>query len=272
VEDYALLIATTGVLTAVALVAWRFLGGPALGAGRRLLRIVVSVAAALAVTGAAAYELMNARSFQLGGELVPRVETDAKVVALTLDDGPTPEYTAWVLDVLERHDVTATFYLSGKESEENPAALRAIIAAEHELGNHTYDGRRLVFLSRSTVTDEIERTDAVFRAAGYSLPTTIRPPGCKKLLTAPPYFASAQRTTVTWDLEPDSIAEIAEDADAMVDYVVRGVRPGSIVLLHPMYETRESSREALPRIIEALTDDGYRFVTVSQLLALRDQE
>lgn len=214
---------------------------------------------------------MNSRSLQLAGELVRRVETSEKVVALTLDDGPTPEYTDWALSLLARHGVRATFYLSGSESEENPASLHAIIAAGHELGNHTFDGRRLIFTRRATVADQIERTDAVFRAAGYSAGTTVRPPGCKRLLTAPLFFAGNDRTTVTWDLEPDSIAGIADDADAMARYVADGVRPGSIILMHIMYASRETSREALPRIIEQLGAAGYRFVTVSELLALRDE-
>ena len=171
--------------------------------------------------------------------------------------------------ILRKEDVRATFYLSGQECEQDPAMLRAIIAAGHELGNHTYSGRRMVFLSGATVADEIERTDAVFRAAGYEATTTFRPPGCKKLLTAPLYLAGSDRTTVTWDLEPDSIEGISGDADAMVGYVAAGVRPGSIVLMHVMYDSREPSRVALPRIIEQLSSAGYRFVTVSELLALR---
>ena len=109
----------------------------------------------------------------------------------------------------------------------------------------------------------------MFRAAGYETTTTFRPPGCKKLLTAPLYLAGNDRTTVTWDLEPDSIEGIAANADAMTSYVVDGVRPGSIVLMHVMYASREPSREALPQIIERLSDAGYRFVSVSELLALR---
>jgi len=98
---------------------------------------------------------------------------------------------------------------------------------------------------------------------------TFRPPGCKRLLTTPLYLARTGRTTLTWDLEPDSIASIADDPDAMVKYVVEGARPGSIVLMHIMYDSRAASRKALPRILQQLTAEGYRFVTVSDLLRSR---
>ena len=204
-----------------------------------------------------------------GGEMVTRVDTADKVVALTFDDGPTPAYTAGVLGVLAAHDARATFYLTGREAKADPADVRAIVAAGHELGNHTYDHGRLYFLPASTVADQVERTDAVFREAGYTAPTTFRMPGCKRLVTTPLYLARTGRTTVLWDLEPDSIAKIADDPYAMIRYVADGVRPGSIVLMHVMYDSRSATREALPHILEELTARGYRFVTVSELLALR---
>lgn len=267
-EDYAFLLAVAAGLTAAVLLLWRGLRGPARGRGRRALRIALSLLVALTITAAGAYELMRSRSFQLAGELVQRVETDQKVVALTFDDGPTPEYTEWVLQLLEERGVRATFYLTGGESDAHPALVRAIVAAGHDLGNHTYDHRRLVFVSGAAVTDSLARTDAVFRAAGYTAPITVRPPGCKRLLAAPLSFARDDRTTVTWDLEPDSLADIADDAGAMAQYVADGVRPGSIVLMHVMYPSRSASREALPRIVDELAAAGYRFVTVNELLAL----
>ena len=245
------------------------MGRPSTTAGA-LLRATLAVLLALIVVGLGTYQLTKARGFQLAGELVRRVETADPVVALTFDDGPTPGYTEWVLRELADHDAAATFYLTGGASADNPDLLRAIVDAGHELGNHSYTHRRLYFVSDAVVADEVERTDAVFRAAGYTGPITFRPPGCKRLLTTPLYLARHDRTTVTWDLEPDSLGEIADDADALVAHVRDNVRPGSIVLLHVMYEPREATREALPRILSELEAAGYRFVTVSELLALQD--
>lgn len=226
---------------------------------------------AVVITGAGLYPLTKSRSFQLVGDLVRRVETEERVVAITFDDGPTPEYTGRVLQELEAHDAAATFYLVGAAIEDHPELLAEIVDAGHEVGNHSYSHPRLYFVSAAVVAREIEQTDELLRAAGYSGPITVRPPGCKRLLTTPLYLASTGRTTVTWDLEPDSLPEIANDADALADYVVENVRPGSIVLMHVMYDGREPSRAALPQILERLEADGYRFVTVSELLALEGE-
>lgn len=269
--DFLLASGAMAVVTAVLLLAWRRTIGPSSGGWRRAARVGVALAVAMAITGAGLYQLTKSRSFQFAGELVRRVETEERVVALTFDDGPTPEYTERVLRELAAHDAKATFYLVGAACEESPALVGSIVDAGHEVGNHSYSHPRLYFVSGVTVAREIERTDEALRAAGYSGPITFRPPGCKRLLTAPLYLASTDRTTVTWDLEPDSLSEIADDADALADYVVENVRPGSIVLMHVMYDGREPSRAALPEILERLEADGYRFVTVSELLALETE-
>lgn len=267
--DYILALSVTALLVGSALFVWRRIGGSPRTLPGGICRIVLVVLVTLLLAGVATYQLTKSRSFQLAGDLVQRVETPEKVVALTFDDGPTPGYTQEVLGILAEHDAKATFYLTGGACDDSPELLDAVIAAGHELGNHTYSHRRLYFVPESVVASEVERTDDLFRAAGYSGPITFRMPGCKRLLATPLYLARTNRTTVTWDLEPDSIAGVADDPDAIVNYVVEGARPGSIVLMHLMYESRQPSRDALPRLLDRLSAEGYRFVTVSELLAMR---
>lgn len=269
--DFILAFGMVSALAVVLVLVWHRVMGPSSGGLRRVARIGVALAVAIAIAGAGLYQLTKSRSFQLAGKLVYRVETEERVVALTFDDGPTPEYTDTVLQALEAHDAVATFYLVGAAAEEHPELVSAIIDAGHEVGNHSYSHPRMYFVSQAVVEQEIERTDDLLRAAGYSGPITFRPPGCKRLLTTPLYLESTDRTTVTWDLEPDSLPEIADDADALADYVMENVHPGSIVLMHVMYGGREPSREALPEILKRLAADGYRFVTVSELIALEDE-
>ncbi len=264
--DYLIIGCTVAIFAVATLALWR-LAGPARTTTSRILRAALAVLLGTLLALGLTYTVSRSRSFQLAGRLVQRVETQDKIVALTFDDGPTPEYTDEILGILASKDVRASFYFTGAESEQNPQALRAVIEAGHELGNHTFTHRRMLFAPGSSIAEELERTDAVFRAAGYEGPTTFRPPGCKRLLTAPLYLAGHERTTVTWDLEPDSIASIAEDPDELTRYVADNVTPGSIVLMHVMYDAREPSREALPEIIDTLAADGYRFVTVSEMIA-----
>lgn len=222
--------------------------------------LVLAVTMVLAVGG---YFLMNSRSFQLAGRLVDRTDMSDKVVALTLDDGPTA-VAPDVLRILADADVAATFYLNGRDLAARPDLGRAIAAAGHEIGNHTYSHRRMVFVTPRTVAAEVERTDEEIRRTGYRGPITFRPPYGKKLWTLPKYLSEHGRTTVTWDVEPDSARDA--NADQIVAETVDAVRPGSIILLHVMHEGRAASRAAIPRIVDELRADGYRFVTVSDLI------
>ncbi|MFR9752886.1 polysaccharide deacetylase family protein [Nocardia sp. 004] len=210
------------------------------------------------------YYVMNARTFQLAGQLVNRVDTQAKVVALTLDDGPS-DRAPEVLRILAEAQVPATFYLNGRDLAAHPEYGKAIAAAGHEIGNHTYSHRRMVFVAPGTVRDEVEGTDAEIRKTGYAGPITFRPPYGKKLWTLPRYLADHDRVTVMWDVEPDS-GQARATADDIVTDTVGAVRPGSIILLHVMFGP-DRALAAIPRIITELRSAGYRFVTVSDLLS-----
>ncbi|WP_280460917.1 polysaccharide deacetylase family protein [Nocardia carnea] len=211
---------------------------------------------------AGGYFLMNSRTYQLAGRMVDRVKTDEKVVALTLDDGPS-EHAGEVLDLLAGADIPATFYLNGRDLAARPELGRAIADAGHEIGNHTYNHRRMVLVSSGTVADEVERTDTEIRNTGYQGDITFRPPYGKKLWTLPKYLSDHNRTTVTWDVEPEAGNS---SADAIVAATLDRVRPGSIILLHTMFGSGAASRAAIGPIVEKLRADGYRFVTVSELI------
>lgn len=239
---------------------------------RSARRRLIIAAVVLLCTAAVLYGLLQvskSRSFQFFGDLVDRVETSERVVALTFDDAPTAA-TAEVLDTLARYGVKGTFYALGSELEQAPDLGRRMVAAGHELGNHTFSHRRMVGTNEAPgfVRSELDRTDALIRAAGYEGPITFRPPYGKKLVVLPWELARRGVTTVTWDVEPDTFH--AGDAGGIERYTLDHTRPGSIVLLHPFCaEACRADREALPRIIERLRADGYRFVTVRELLDLR---
>lgn len=265
--DYALTLMTLAVLSTLAVVGWRRVRGPARSTVRVAGRIAMAVALGLMLTAGTVYGVSKSRSFQTAGKLVPRSDTEKKLIALTFDDGPEPVYTEQVLEVLKTHDASATFYVVGSQVKRNETQVREIVAAGDELGNHTFDHTRMYFMSDRAIARQIEDTDAALRASGYRGTITFRPPGCKRFVSTPLYLARTGRTTVTWDLEPDSIPAIAGSAEAMTDYVVNNARPGSIVLMHVMYDTGNQSRRALPEILRRLSSKGYRFVTVSQLMA-----
>ena len=236
----------------------------------RFRSLVVLLAVVLLVLGGL-YQLSRARTFQLFGDLVARVETELPVVALTFDDGPTLARTDEVIAMLAALDVRATFYLNGAPAAAHPEQAAALVAAGHDLGNHAWHHDRMVLMTPARVRAEIAQTDAALRAAGYEGEITFRPPYGKKLFVLPWVLSEMGRTTVMWDVEPESA--VAEDAGAqqIAEYVIERARPGSIILLHVMFDHAEASRQAVPLIVEGLRDRGLRFVTVAELLDLREQ-
>ena len=233
--------------------------------------ILIVTLAVIIMLGAIAYgvwTLSRSRDFQLFGRIIPRVETVEMVAALTFDDGPTREYTRGVLDLLREKNVTATFFLMGVDVDANPEEMRAIVAAGHEVGNHSYTHPDMTFASEAQAADEITRTDAAIRRSGYTGDIYVRPPFGKKLVGLPLHLAKHDRATITWDVEPESFAGIASDPARIAAHVIDKTRPGSIIILHVMYDSREPSRQALPAIIDGLRARGFRFATVSELIAL----
>ena len=225
---------------------------------------VLIVLAALAVGG---YALIRSRTVQLAGDIVSCVDTDEKVVALTFDDGPTA-YTPEILAMLDELDVPATFFLTGREIGENMALAQDIATAGHQIGNHSYSHQRMVFKSRAFIDDEIDRTNTLIREAGFTGDICFRAPYCKKLLQLPLALRKRDMVSVTWDIEPDSYGDVASSPERIADYAAENAAPGSIILLHIMYEGGENARNAVPLIVERLCADGYTFVTVNELLAL----
>lgn len=211
------------------------------------------------------WQISKSRTFQFFGGIVPRVETDKKVVALTFDDGPTKNTQA-VIDILNGLGVKATFFVTGKELIQNPEEGRMIVLAGHELGNHSYSHQRMVLKSQSFIKREIEVTDSLIRKAGYRGEINFRPPFGKKLVGLPYYLKKHHRNSIMWDIEPESYPEISGDPDKIVEYVSENIKSGSIILLHVMYDSRTQSVNSIEGVVKSLKSMGYEFVTVSELL------
>jgi len=131
------------------------------------------------------FRLARSRTVQAFGRLVPRVETNDRVVALTFDDGPAPEPMDEVLAVLASRSVHATFFVNGASLEEYPELGRHLVAAGHELGNHTYSHDRMVLKSQAAIREQVERTDGLIRRSGQSGEILFRPPYGWKLFGLP---------------------------------------------------------------------------------------
>ncbi len=225
-----------------------------------LLTITLTLVAAVGL-----YLLMNARCYQLLGDLVCHGAGDRKHIALTFDDAPSEHTSDAVLAVLAEKNVKATFFMIGENMARHPQTAQRIAAAGHELGNHSYSHRRFLLRSPAFIAREIEDTNALIRAAGYHGPIHFRPPYGKKLLGLPWYLARHHITTVMWDSEP--ARQQPPTAGAITAAALAQAHNGAIILLHPFCpDACRAEREALPHIIDGLRAQGYTLVTVSTLL------
>ncbi len=202
------------------------------------------------------------------------------LVALTFDDGPDPDWTPKILDILKARQAPATFFVIGENGLTQRTILKRLLAEGHEVGSHTYTHPNLAQASISETTLELNSTQRLFQAfTGHSL----------RLFRAP-YFGDAEPTTSD---EIDPVAEAQKlgylsvglhvdpgdwkrpGVDAIVQGTIAGVeasspdRSGNIVLLHDAGGDRSQTVAALPLIIDQLRAKGYRFVTVSALAGLK---
>jgi peptidoglycan-N-acetylglucosamine deacetylase len=215
-------------------------------------------------------KLAETSRFQLFGKLITRVNTREKVLALTYDDGPNSPYTDQLMEVLGRFGVKATFFVIGQQAEQATQTIREMQAQGHELGNHSYSHKRLIFTSQSSISAEIDKTDRLLNQFGQKRSILFRAPYGYKRIRLPWILSKLNKTHVLWDVDPRDYQ--ATSAEAIVEPILKQVQPGSIVLLHDGGGDRSLTVEATAQIIPKLRERGYRFATVSELLALRDAE
>lgn len=188
------------------------------------------------------------------------INEEDKVVALTFDDGPS-KYTKDILDILKKYDACGTFFLIGNKVSFYGEVLREMLSEENEIGNHSYDHKYLTRLSEEEVKDEINKTqDEIKRVTGYT-PTLFRPTYGGYNNTLKSYI---DLTFVLWDV--DSRDWSVKSTEGIMYNVFKDVKSGSIILFH---DNHEYSVNALPSVIKELKKQGYKFVTVSELLELK---
>lgn len=195
----------------------------------------------------------------------PRPDDGSKVIALTFDDGPS-DYTQRYLDILSRYDAHATFFCLGSAVAANPDLVKAIEAQGSQVASHTQNHQQLTKLDAATLQSEISDAFSAISSSGAGATTVLRPPYGD--LTPETWLASGGSfsASVIWNLDSEDWR--LPGADAIVANCTSGAYPGAIVLMHDGGGNRDQDLEALPRILEALKAEGYRFVTLNGLMAM----
>ncbi len=193
-----------------------------------------------------------------------KVAKDA--IALTFDDGPWHVTTNQILDILKQANVKSTFFWVGEALQNHPEIARRVVQEGHAIANHTWS-HRYAFADATDIATEIEKTaQLIYEITGVRT-TLFRPPGGYLDNGLSDYVRSRGHTVVMWSAAPpDTDSEM--DARKLVETAVESVKPGSIILLHDGGGDRSKTVAALPSLIRALRAQGYRFVTVPELLAL----
>lgn len=238
------------------------------------------LAIVLAAGGYLAYKIVEDPGNQLFGRTLVAGPSNAREVALTFDDGPNPPYTNRILDVLKAEHVHATFFVVGRAADAYPDVVRRIVREGNALGNHTWDHSHLLLQSRAAMRNELRRTDAtIYRIAGVHT-RLMRPPFGARDFAVLDEAKKLGYTVVMWSVPLPKDWEQPGDA-AISKRVIENVHDGGIVVLHdgnrgivcrkrPIADAdcdRGQDVAATRTIVERLRAQGYRFVTIPQLLA-----
>ncbi len=234
-------------------------------------RIWALVAVMLAIMLAALWYLLENPKNQTFGHTVTQVPIHQKVVALTFDDGPNPPYTDEIVDYLYAVHAPATFFVVGRAVVAHPDVVRKEVQDGNALGNHSWDHAHLVLERERHVEAEIAQTDAAIQRATGVRTRLFRPPFGARDYAVLEAARKMGYQVIMWSVPLPKDWE-QPPPQVIRDRVLRYVKDGDIIVLHDGNRGRNGDRTntvaATKLIVEALRAQGYRFVTVPELLQL----
>ena len=192
-------------------------------------------------------------------------------VAITIDDGPDPEVTSRVLDLLAEHDARATFFCIGERVDRHPALARAIAARGHEIGNHSYRHlMRFSLLGPRALAEEIARAQEAIGAATGQVARFFRAPAGLRNPFLEPALTRANLQLVSWTRR--GFDTVYGSAGRVLGSLTRDLQGGDILLLHDGHAARSPSGapvilEVLPQLLRALATAQLAPITLSAALA-----
>jgi len=189
---------------------------------------------------------------------------EGPAVAMTFDDGPHPKLTPRLLDLLKERGLKATFFVIGKNVAEFPDIAKRIVDEGHEIANHSWSHPQLTKLNPASFANEISQTnDAIQQATGVR-PVTMRPPyGAINPTLTKRLNEEYGLSVILWSVDPQDWK--IRKSDHVSSHIIKNATPGAIILAHDIHP---STIDAMPATLDALSAKGYKFVTVSDLIAM----
>jgi peptidoglycan-N-acetylglucosamine deacetylase len=192
-----------------------------------------------------------------------------KVIALTFDDGPWKGSTEKILDILKQDNIKATFFVVGQVLQEYPDLGKKIVTDGHVIANHTWH-HWYHQMSPQIAANEIDRTtDLIYKVTGVKT-NLFRPPGGIMHNGVAAYARNRKYGIIMWSSDSNDYSR--PPIPRLVSNVMREARPGGIVLMHDGGGNRSNTVAALPQIISNFKKQGYKFVTIPELLEMKDKE
>lgn len=192
-----------------------------------------------------------------------------KIIALTFDDGPSPQNTLRVLEILKKNDIKATFFWVGQELQAYPKIAQQVVAEGHAIGNHTWHHSYRHMDARTAARELDDTADLIFKTTGV-ITTIFRPPGGILDNGVADYAKKKNYAILIWSNDPMDYRPLP--AHKLVKNTIRKAKSGDIVLMHDGGGHHAATVEALPQIIAKLKELGYKFVTVPELLGMKAKE
>jgi peptidoglycan/xylan/chitin deacetylase (PgdA/CDA1 family) len=186
-----------------------------------------------------------------------QIHDGRNVIALTIDDGPSPQYTPQVLRLLDKYKVTATFSMIGWEVAAHPGLVREVAAAGHTIANHTWSHLDLAYLPPAPIADQINRANGALHQATGQVPTLFRAPYGAWSPAVLQLCAQEGMTPLGWSVDPRDWSR--PGVASIVSNIMRNTRTGSIILEHDGGGDRSQTLAALKIVLPRLIAAGYRF-------------
>jgi len=192
------------------------------------------------------------------------VHLDGPFIAMTFDDGPNEKLTPELLDILAQHHIHATFFVIGRNVVEHPEILRRAVREGHEIGNHSWSHPAFGKMRDETVRAELQKTDDAIRTAIGVRPVVMRPP-YGSITTRQKKWINSEfgYRIILWDVDP--LDWKRPGPTVVMSRIIRETRPGSIILSHDIHP---GTIRAMPGTFDQLQAKGFKFVTVSELIAM----